>query len=348
MQAGLAAIGFAILVTLAAGPASALPAVVRDAVLPQSFLWRIAVSSPALEEAKRARAIADAGQLQEAIEVAEHALDLAKREFPKDHAYIAFILDDLATFHLRLNRLDEALNYSRPAMATIERAAPGSVAYAALAGHLATIYGARGEYAKAEPLYKQAYGIFLARRGRDDTETASTARNLAIAYAELSRAEEALAYFEDATAARKRLDGATSSAYAQALLDLAGAQLALERPEIARVTAGKAREILEQQGAGIVALTEADTALARVYTPRFRSRSCGVAPAGRPPQTRRRGSDEGRTAAPSASYDIGFVHFLARTVRGSGIVLPQRARTVRAAWSARATRRSREPCTALV
>ena len=143
--------------------------------------------------------------MEEAADAAERALGLAEREFGRDHTFVAFVLEDLAALHLRLNRLDEALGYGERAVATIERAAPGSVEYAALAANLASVHAARGEYREAEPLYKEAYNLFEAQLGAAHERTAMTARNLAIAYAELSRREEALAYFERAAAAREAL-----------------------------------------------------------------------------------------------------------------------------------------------
>ena len=308
-RAGLAAILAVLLVALAGAPAAALPVGAPSSALAQRWLWQIAAGSPALDQAQKARALAAAGNLKEAIDVERQALDLAQREFGQDHAYVAFILDDLATLHLRLNQLDDALDYGRRAVATIERAKPGSVESATLAGNLATIYGARGEYVKAEPLYKNAYEIFLAQLGADRAETAATARNLGIAYAELSRREEALGYFERAAAARKQLDGAASIAYASALLDLAGGQLALERAADARTTVGQARAILEQQGAGPVPLAEAGITLARAA---ILESKLDEAESLLKDARKRLGADGQASQALTASvlYNLGFVDFL--------------------------------------
>ena len=72
-------------------PAASLPGPSHGTTT-RSPLRPLAAESAALNEAKRARALGAAGELEDAIVAAQHALDLAKREFRHDDPVLAIIL----------------------------------------------------------------------------------------------------------------------------------------------------------------------------------------------------------------------------------------------------------------
>ena len=278
----LAALGLS-----ASEPAAAL---LGRVVTRRRAAWRgpLLLRFAAVDEANRARKLAAAGQMEDAIAAAQHALELAGREFPADYPVRAFILDDLVRCtcaSIGWTRLWTTADVrSRPSRAqsparSITRCSPAISR---------TIHAGRGEYARAEPLYQGAYEIFVAQLGLEHGQTALTARNLAIAYTELSRHDKALVAFERAAASRRQLDGATSAPYATALLDMAGAQLALERIDAARASAQEARGILEGASAGPVPLAEAELTLARAAIRDFSLGESAVPPRHRFAQTRGR------------------------------------------------------------
>jgi hypothetical protein len=63
-----------------------------------------AADSAALALAKESRALAEQGDVEPALAKAQEAFALARAEFGDEHAYIGFILDDLATLSYRLGR----------------------------------------------------------------------------------------------------------------------------------------------------------------------------------------------------------------------------------------------------
>jgi CHAT domain-containing protein/Tfp pilus assembly protein PilF len=215
----------------------------------RSLPWLVPIAAPgsaALALAKESRALAAQDQLDAALAKAQEAFALARAEFGDDHAYIGFILDDLATLSYRLGRLDDALVYSEQALPVIA-AARGlqSADYAILVNNQATILTALGRFAEAAPLYEQAHQVFLAELGAAHERTARAARNLGIAYSEMAELERARRYFDEVVAANRELHGAQSLELARAMLDRAGVDLRLEAVEEARATAERAQSIMQ-------------------------------------------------------------------------------------------------------
>jgi tetratricopeptide (TPR) repeat protein len=77
--------------------------------------------------AQYARALGDTGQFAEAVEELERTLDVAEEVFGSDGRTIAFHLNSLANFQIRLGRLEDAIASSTRGLAIIQQhAEPGS------------------------------------------------------------------------------------------------------------------------------------------------------------------------------------------------------------------------------
>ena len=211
-------------------------------LLPGSHAGRAACD--ALGPFQEGRALAGEGLYAEAIEAAERSLACAEETFGDSHENLAFILDDLAVAHLKLKRFDDAKAYGERAVSIIGRARPGSVDHAKLATNLASVHAALGRYQDAEPLYRIAHEIISADQSANPSLKASMARNLAITEAELSRYQASLDLYAEAARSTEEAAGRNTPAFGQALLDLAGAHLALDQTDQAESYALSARNLI--------------------------------------------------------------------------------------------------------
>lgn len=201
--------------------------------------------SSVVEVARQARRLAAQGKYEEAIAKTQEALALATKVFGPDHENIGYLLDDLAAYHLRLNRLEAALSYSARAVTIVgDRLGREASGYGAVANTLATIFTSLGQFKDAERLYREAHKVFVSRLGLAHARTARTARNLGIVYAEMSRNSEARKFFEQAIEANRKIHGDDSVGVAKAYLDAAGLYLQDEDAPRAQWAAEKAKRIL--------------------------------------------------------------------------------------------------------
>ncbi|MFL9921636.1 tetratricopeptide repeat protein [Paraburkholderia fungorum] len=220
----------------------------------------------ALDVAKRARSLASAGQYVQAIALGERALVMARTQYGPRHEYVAYILDDLATWHYQQQHFDQALQFSREAV-DIFKDAKGveSNEYASLVNNLASIHAAKGQYQQAATLYEQSYAIFAKNIGPNHERSAQLARNLGVAYLELSHFDAAQKQFAEALRATRVIRGDDSAATARAYLDLASVHLRQESTDDARKEAATARRILAaEKPVDAASFAAADVMLAQI------------------------------------------------------------------------------------
>lgn len=220
----------------------------------------------ALDFAKSARALAASHQYAQAIPLGERALAMARVQYGPRHEYVAYILDDLATWNYQLQHFEEAMQYSLQAVGIIGDAkGVTSIEYASLVNNLASIRSVKGQYQEAATLYEGSYATIVKNLGPDHERSAQLARNLGIAYLELSRYDAAQRHFAEALRASRARQGDASLATARAYLDLSGAHLRMEQVDEARREALAARDILApQRPSDAVALSAADVMLAQI------------------------------------------------------------------------------------
>jgi CHAT domain-containing protein len=225
-----------------------------------------ATGEPALDIAKRARAAASAGHYVQAIELGQRALALARAQYGPRHEYVAYILDDLATWQYQQHRLDDALPLSREAVDTIRQAkGDSSTELASLQNNLASILVAKGQYKEAASLYESSYAIVVKNLGPNDERAAQLARNLGVVYLEFSRFDAAAQQFGTVLRIERANHGDESADAARAYLDLASVHIRQEAIDQARTEATTARRIFAAQTpVDEASLTGADVALAQI------------------------------------------------------------------------------------
>lgn len=219
----------------------------------------------ALDLAKKARELTAQGEHTDALKAAKQALPLARSEYGVDHLYVAYLLDDLATYHFKLGHLADALGYSENALKIAGgQLNTNTLEYAALTSNHAAIIAALGRYRDAEVLYVQSYGVFYTQLGEENERTIRTARNLGITYLELSQYDKAEEYLRKAIAAGKSVYGDSDVVVGRLYVDIADVQLAREHIPQARKSADDARRIFAmQESTDIEDLVSAEVALAK-------------------------------------------------------------------------------------
>ncbi|SAL28189.1 CHAT domain-containing tetratricopeptide repeat protein [Caballeronia humi] len=276
-----------------------------------------AASSPAggeaLDLAARARQLAASNQIEQAISLGERALVMARSRYAPRHEYVAYILDDLATWNARQRRFAEALQLSRQAVETI-RSAKGAESrdYAWLVNNLASIYAASGQFEQAVIYYEKSATIFTRNAATDPEHAAQVARNLGVAYLELARPDDAETQFAAALRATRGLRGDQSPATARAYLDLAGVHLRQESIVAARNEASVARRIFSaQQPVDAASLASADVTLAQIdiYDSRLDSAKALLDQA---LKTLDASASADPLARASVLYNIGWIEILRR------------------------------------
>jgi CHAT domain-containing protein len=257
------------LITIAAMHLIALAApLIAQAVEPAApaSIPAAATAESALDVAKQARAAASARHYAQAVELGQRALALARAQYGPRHEYVAYMLDDLATWRYQQHRLGDALPLSREAVDLIRQAkGDTSTELAALQNNLASLLVAKGQYKEAGTLYESSYAIDVKNVGPNDERVAQLARNLGVVYLEFSRFAAAAQQFGTALRIERAIHGDESADAARAYLDLANAHVRQEAIEEARTEATTARRILAaQKPVDEASLTGADVALAQI------------------------------------------------------------------------------------
>jgi CHAT domain-containing protein/Tfp pilus assembly protein PilF len=261
--------------------------------------------------AKRARGLAATGELRDAIELGQQALALAKSQYGPRDQYVAYILDDLATWHYRQQRTEEALALATEAVDIIRTARPeSSPEVATLVNNLGTIHAALGQLPRALVLYEESYAALVKSVGPKHPLAVQTARNAGTACMELSRFDDARKYFGAALEANRALHGEQAVATARAYLDLADASLRQEHPKEAAELAARALRIVDAQPSA----SPADSAAVRIKLAQIDIRESRLAAA------KAKLNDALQRAGPQADpllrasilYQLGWIHILRR------------------------------------
>ena len=208
----------------------------------------IEAGATALVVAQAARSLAAQGKLEEAIEQGQKALALARTQFGPQHAYVAYMLDDLATWRFRQQRFDEALTLSRQAVELVSQSlGADAVESASLLNNRGSILSGMGRPQEAAPVFEQSRTAYVKHLGADHERSAQLSRNLGTTYLELSQLEDARKNFFEAVRAG-RLSQAKSLDLARAHNGLANVHLRLDAFGEARLEAENAQRIVAAQG----------------------------------------------------------------------------------------------------
>jgi tetratricopeptide (TPR) repeat protein len=162
------------------------------------------------------------GKFNEAIDLAEQALNLAKSLYPSDHPDVATSLNNLALFYDSQGRYPEAEPLYKKALEMWQRLFKGDHSNVASSlNNLAGFYDSQGRYPEAEPLYKKALEMWQRLFKGDHSDVASGLNNLALLYNSQGRYKKAEPLFQQSLEMRKRLFKDDHRDVAQSLNSLA-------------------------------------------------------------------------------------------------------------------------------
>src|SRR5262245_7316823 len=128
------------------------------------------------------------GKYDEALALAQRALEFCERKFGPDHREVAAALQSLAILYAIKSEYAKAEPLFQRALLIVEKAlGPDHLEVAVSLNNLAILYKSKGEYAKAEPLYQRAQLIREKAFGSDHPEMATSLNNLANFYVDTGK-----------------------------------------------------------------------------------------------------------------------------------------------------------------
>src|SRR5271166_2525219 len=162
------------------------------------------------------------GKYQEAIPLAEKAVELAKRVYGPEQPNTAKSLNNLAELYWRMGEYAKAEPLYQEALRICQKVFgsehPNT---AAILNNLALLYKDMGEYVKAEPLYQEALRIYRKVLGPEDPHTATGLNNLAGLYEEMGEYAKAEPLYQQALRIRQKVLGSEHPDVANSLNNLA-------------------------------------------------------------------------------------------------------------------------------
>ena len=151
---------------------------------------------------QQANQLIDQGKYQEAIPIAERALEVAKRTLGPEQPETAEALNNLGFVFKMIGDYAKAEPLCQEALRIRQKVlGPEHPDTATSLNNLASLYRATGAYAKAEPLYQEALQILQKVFGPEHPNTATSLENLALLNFELGQIDEATALARQASAA---------------------------------------------------------------------------------------------------------------------------------------------------
>jgi tetratricopeptide (TPR) repeat protein len=170
------------------------------------------------------------GKYQEAIPLANNAVELAKRVYGPEHPNTAQSLNNLALQYRAMGEyakaeplLQEALEIRQKILGKDHPDTANSL------NNLAELYRPMGEYAKAEPLSKEALRIRQKVLGPEHPETAQSLNNLAALYEDMGEYAKAEPLFQEALRIYRKVPGSEDPGNVTSLTNLALCEFELGR-----------------------------------------------------------------------------------------------------------------------
>src|SRR5271165_1562714 len=162
------------------------------------------------------------GKYQEAIPLAEKAVELAKRVYGPEQPNTAKSLNNLAELYWRMGEYAKAEPLYQEALRICQKVFgsehPNT---AAILNNLALLYKDMGEYVKAEPLYQEALRIRQKVLGSEHPHTANSLNNLADLYQDMGEYAKAEPLYQEALRIRQKVLGSEHPDTAQSFNNLA-------------------------------------------------------------------------------------------------------------------------------
>jgi tetratricopeptide (TPR) repeat protein len=181
------------------------------------------------------------GNYQEAIPIAERAVEVAKRDRGPEQVKTADALDNLGRLFTKIGEYakaeplyQEVLQIREKVLGPEHRDSTGSL------NNLAELYEDMGEYAKAEPLLQEALRIRQKVLGPEDFDTATSLSNLAELYEDMGEYAKAEPLYQEALRIRLKVLGSEHPDTAISISALALLKFDLGRIDEATVLARQA------------------------------------------------------------------------------------------------------------
>ncbi len=163
----------------------------------------------------------DAGKFDNAIEVANRALEIRQKSFGPDHVDVARTLIALGTIYLTKGDLARATGYFRRAEETISKISGlETLDYAEILHGLAGVAFNKGELEKAEQLNLRSLSIREKVAGHESVSVANSLFNLAMLYRVLNDFSKSEQHYLKALAVREKLLGPDHADVARLLNNL--------------------------------------------------------------------------------------------------------------------------------
>jgi CHAT domain-containing protein/Tfp pilus assembly protein PilF len=163
-----------------------------------------------------------AGKYDEALPLAECALETRKRILGPDHRDVAGAINSLAIIYSYKGEYAKAESLFQRALVILEKALePGHPDIAASLNNLALIYWGKCEYPKAEPLFQRSLEIWEKALGPEHNDIAYPLNNLALLYNNIGEYAKAEPLYQRALAIREKTLGPEHPLFAISLNNLA-------------------------------------------------------------------------------------------------------------------------------
>jgi len=161
-------------------------------------------------------------KFDEALQLAERALEIRERILGPDHLEVAIAANRLASFHLRKGDDVRSERLYQRAQTIYEKLLEPEHPYlASCLNGLAIIYDNRGDYAKAEPLFRQALAIWDKNLGPEHSRVSMVIGNLARLYREAGAYAKAEPLYQRDLTMKEKALGPDDPNVALALTNLA-------------------------------------------------------------------------------------------------------------------------------
>ena len=171
---------------------------------------------------QRVNQLIEQGKYQEAIPIAERAVEVAKHTLGPDHPKTADALNDLGFIFQKIGNYAKAEPLYQETLRIRQKVlGPEHSDTANSLNNLASLYWAMGEYVKAEPLLKEALGIRQKVFGSGHPDTAQSLNNLAELYQAMGEYAKAEPLLQEALRIRQKVLGSENPDTAVSLNNLA-------------------------------------------------------------------------------------------------------------------------------
>ena len=171
---------------------------------------------------QRVNQLIEQGKYQEAIPIAERAVEVAKRTRDPERLETADALNDLGFIFQKIGNYAKAEPLYQEALRIRQKVlGPEHPDTASNLNDLASLYQDMGEYTKAEPLYQEAIRIRQKVLGPEHSDTAESLNNLASLYWAMGEYVKAEPLLKEALQIRQKVFGSGHPDTAQSLNNLA-------------------------------------------------------------------------------------------------------------------------------